>query len=129
VTEDAPVGPREELGAQLVAEFEVRDLDRCVAFYEALGFAVARRTPGFAALRVGGAYLFLDRRADLAATVEPRRVNVRVVVDDLQAAWAKARAAGAEVVRPPADLGYGLEDFVVRDPEGFGVRFARIAEG
>jgi uncharacterized glyoxalase superfamily protein PhnB len=41
-----------------------------------------------------------------------------VVVDDPDAAFERAKAAGAEVVREPEDQDYGSRDFTVRDPEG-----------
>ncbi|WP_433497244.1 VOC family protein [Sphaerimonospora sp. CA-214678] len=41
-----------------------------------------------------------------------------VVTDDPDGIFARATAAGAAVVREPADTDYGSRDFVVRDPEG-----------
>jgi uncharacterized glyoxalase superfamily protein PhnB len=38
--------------------------------------------------------------------------------DDPDALFARAEAAGAEVVRPLGDQDYGSRDFSVRDPEG-----------
>ena len=43
---------------------------------------------------------------------------VYVAVDDADAAFARATAAGAEVVMALTDLDYGSRDFAVRDPEG-----------
>jgi uncharacterized glyoxalase superfamily protein PhnB len=43
---------------------------------------------------------------------------VYVVVDDPDAHHDRAVAAGAEVVRPLADLDYGSRDYAARDPEG-----------
>jgi uncharacterized glyoxalase superfamily protein PhnB len=43
---------------------------------------------------------------------------VYLVVDDPDALYQRAVAAGASVVRPPRDEDYGSRDFVVRDPEG-----------
>jgi PhnB protein len=40
-------------------------------------------------------------------------------VDDVETAYARALAAGAAVVRPPADIPYGYRSAIVRDPEGF----------
>jgi hypothetical protein len=34
------------------------------------------------------------------------------------------QAAGVPVVVPIGDRGYGLRDFTVADPDGFGIRFA-----
>ena len=41
-----------------------------------------------------------------------------VVVPDADAAYQRAQAAGATVVRPIADTHYGSRDFGVKDPEG-----------
>jgi uncharacterized glyoxalase superfamily protein PhnB len=41
-----------------------------------------------------------------------------VFVQNVDALWERAVAAGAEVVRPLADTDYGAREFGVRDPEG-----------
>ena len=38
-------------------------------------------------------------------------------------------AAPAMSTFPPGDRDYGLRDFIVLDPDGFGVRFAAPIEG
>ncbi|MCA8943494.1 MAG: VOC family protein [Planctomycetes bacterium] len=44
------------------------------------------------------------------------------VVDDFDAAWARAQALGAEVVEAPNnDNGTGMPAFAVRDPDGYHV--------
>ena len=42
----------------------------------------------------------------------------------MDAYWAVAREIGARVVIPIGDRYYGLRDFTIADPDGFGVRFA-----
>ena len=44
--------------------------------------------------------------------------GVYVQVDDVDAHYARARAAGAEIVRPLQDTDYGSREYSVRDPEG-----------
>ena len=44
--------------------------------------------------------------------------SVYLVVADADAAYARAVAAGAVVIRPRADTPYGSRDFTVKDPEG-----------
>jgi uncharacterized glyoxalase superfamily protein PhnB len=44
-------------------------------------------------------------------------------VDDY---WALAIKVGAKVVIPLADRYYGLRDFTIADPDGFGIRFATL---
>jgi uncharacterized glyoxalase superfamily protein PhnB len=41
-----------------------------------------------------------------------------IVVPDADAVYARAQAAGAVVVRPLQDTGYGSREFTVKDPEG-----------
>jgi uncharacterized glyoxalase superfamily protein PhnB len=41
-----------------------------------------------------------------------------IVVADADAVYARAQAAGAAIVRPIQDMGYGSREFTVKDPEG-----------
>jgi catechol 2,3-dioxygenase-like lactoylglutathione lyase family enzyme len=118
------IGSTPELAEQLVVEIIVRDLDRSLAFYTALGFKLQRRDGGFAALQWGARWLFLDQREELPTQVGPSRANVRILTDDVDQIWATALRLGIQVERPIADRYYGLRDFTVRDPDGFGLRFA-----
>jgi PhnB protein len=40
-------------------------------------------------------------------------------VEDVEAAYARAIAAGATAIRPPEDIPYGLRSAIVKDPEGY----------
>ena len=42
-------------------------------------------------------------------------------VDDY---WRRINEMGAQIIVPIADRYYGLRDFIIADPDGFGVRFA-----
>ena len=44
--------------------------------------------------------------------------GVYVVVEDIDAHYARAKAAGAEIVRELHDTDYGSRDYLARDPEG-----------
>lgn len=44
--------------------------------------------------------------------------SVYVAVDDSDAVYARAKAAGAEILEEPTDRDYGSRDFICRDPEG-----------
>ena len=55
--------------------------------------------------------------------------NVRVMVPDVDGCWRRAGEIGARVVSPIADRDYGLRDFTIADPDGFGVRFASKLAG
>ena len=41
-----------------------------------------------------------------------------IVAADVDAVYARAQAAGATIVRPLKDTGYGSREFTVKDPEG-----------
>jgi uncharacterized glyoxalase superfamily protein PhnB len=44
--------------------------------------------------------------------------GIYVAIDDVDAHCARAKAAGAEIVRRPADTSYGAREYMARDPEG-----------
>ncbi|MFJ5079656.1 VOC family protein [Streptomyces sp. NPDC088553] len=52
---------------------------------------------------------------DLTAPVTP---DLSVEVDDVDAAYATLRAAGAEIVHPLTDEPWGVRRFFTRDPDG-----------
>jgi catechol 2,3-dioxygenase-like lactoylglutathione lyase family enzyme len=107
---------------QLVVEVFVRDIARSTAFYRALGFELLQDKGTFVALTWEGQRLFLDERPGQLPDGAPR-ANVRIMVADVDACWQRAQDTGAAVFAPLADRGYGLRDFTVLDPDGFGLRF------
>ena len=52
------------------------------------------------------------------ADVGARTGSVYVVVAEIDAHCARARTAGAEIVRGPEDTDYGSREYAARDPEG-----------
>lgn len=112
------VVPSEE---QLVVELFVRDLDVSRQFYAGLGFSVLYESPGFCAVAWEGHRLFLDARP--LPPDEHTRMNVRIMVADVDRYWAMARERKLTVLAPIADRAYGLRDFTIADPDGFGLRF------
>jgi len=54
-------------------------------------------------------------KLDIKAHVHP---DVSIEVDDVDAVYERARAAGVEIVYPIADEEWGLRRFFVRDPNG-----------
>lgn len=108
---------------QLVVELLVSNLDRSIDFYTALGFTLLRREGSFAALAWEEHRLFLDEVVHAISTARPM-MNVRIMVADVDACWSRAGELGSRIVAPIADRHYGLRDFTIADPDGFGVRFA-----
>ena len=109
---------------QLVIELFVRDFAASRAFYTALGFEVEREEDGFAVLQWDGCGLLLQVSHKLGEVPARPAGNLRVLVADVDACWTRAMAIGAPVFNPIADRDYGLRDFIVLDPDGFGLRFA-----
>jgi len=109
---------------QLVVEVFVRDIARSRVFYRQLGFEVVEDQGTFVVLAWEGHRLFLGERQDLPQPRAHPRASVRVMVPDVDRHWLRARAMGARVLVPLADRAYGLRDFTILDPDGFGVRFA-----
>lgn len=119
---------------QLVTEIVVRDIKRSTKFYCELGFKVLRDAGDFVELTWEDHQLYI---AELSAfheitgsnveLPEPSKfplVNIRVMVPDVDDYWKLAKEMGAQIVIPISDRYYGLRDFIISDPDGFGVRFA-----
>lgn len=119
---------------QLVTEIVVRDIQRSTKFYRELGFKVLRDAGDFVELTWENHQLYV---AELSAYREiasddvklPERskfplANIRIVVPNVDDYWKLVREMGAQIVIPIADRYYGLRDFIISDPDGFGVRFA-----
>jgi catechol 2,3-dioxygenase-like lactoylglutathione lyase family enzyme len=117
---------------QLVTEILARDIGASVAFYRALGFRLLRDGGDFVELGWEEHRLFLAAPTafDAPDAAPPPRApafplaNVRVMVPDVDDCWRVAGDMGARVVVPIDDRYYGLRDFTIADPDGFGVRFA-----
>lgn len=116
-------GSPSERSAQLVVEVGVRDLDLSLNLYTALGFRLERRDQGFASLLWGTQRLFLAEKRELSELNGPSRANIRIIVPNVDAVWKLVQTLGVEVERPIGDRYYGLRDFTIRDPDGFGIRF------
>src|SRR6478752_5853051 len=113
---------------QLVTEIVVRDIGRSVEFYGRLGFELLRDGGDFVELTWEKHRLFLAeltafRDASGANLASPRPftlANVRVMVPNVDDYWKLANEISAPVIVPIADRYYGLRDFTIVDPDGFG---------
>jgi uncharacterized glyoxalase superfamily protein PhnB len=80
-------------------------------------------------LFLAGPSAFHDiKDVDLSARPAFPIANVRVMVPNVDDYWRLANEIGAPVIVPIADRYYGLRDFVIADPDGFGVRFASVLQ-
>jgi catechol 2,3-dioxygenase-like lactoylglutathione lyase family enzyme len=102
------------------------DMAEAVAFYEALGFYLlyGGGNARFSSFRVGPGYLNLQ-----LDTVGASRRGVwgRVVfwVNDVDAMYRRALAAGFDPETSPADARWGERFFHIRDRDGHELSFAR----
>ena len=122
---------------QLVTEIVVRDIKRSTEFYCRLGFELLRDGGDFVELTWEDHRLFL---AALSAFPEIGEIefpappkfplaNIRVMVPNVDDCWRVANEIAARIVVPVGDRYYGLRDFTLADPDGFGVRFASMSQG
>ena len=118
---------------------QVHDPDVALAFYrDTLGLEVRNdvANEGFRWITVGSAAQpgvsivitnYLNGGPDdndmIAALIAKGALNgVHFRADDLDAAFEKIRASGAEIVQEPTEQFWGTRDFAVRDPSGNMVR-------
>lgn len=129
-------GPYDDPTEQLVTEVVVRDIKRSVAFYRSLGFELLRDAGDFVELTWEDHRLFLAEisafqgvePAELVQPAEFPAANIRVMVPNVDECWEVASDVGARVVVPIGDRYYGLRDFTIADPDGFGIRFASLLD-
>ena len=119
---------------QLVTEIVVRNIKRSTKFYRELGFEVLRDAGDFVELTWEDHHLYIAELSayheidnDDTELPEPPKfplANIRVMVPNVDDYWKLVKEMGVQIVIPIADRYYGLRDFIISDPDGFGVRFA-----
>jgi catechol 2,3-dioxygenase-like lactoylglutathione lyase family enzyme len=101
-------------------------MSAAVAFYRALGFSLlyGGESESFTSFRVGSGYLNLQLVPDGPGD---RAVWGRIIlwVDDVDAMYDRAVAAGFHTETAPADAPWGERFFHIRDPSGHELSFAR----
>ena len=107
----------------------VADMARSVAFYEALGFRLLYGGPhaAFTSFRAGAGFVNLQLRRDGSAAAAPAAGWGRAIfwVDDVDAMYERALAAGFTPSTTPADASWGERYFHILDPSGHELSFAR----
>jgi catechol 2,3-dioxygenase-like lactoylglutathione lyase family enzyme len=114
-----------ETQSQGVLEIVGPDLEDLLGFYVSMGFELERRSGDFAVVHWQGTRLFLAGHTQAQVADQCWR-SIRIMVDDVDALWRKANDLRLRIVNPIADRAYGLRDFVIADPAGFGLRFAQV---
>lgn len=118
-------------------ELHVADVERSIAFYEALGFRIVQRWQDWIRLDRDGAELvlfsddYIRRKPRRAAHYfspwidgYPRGVGVEIVIEvaDVDAVHAAATAGGLRIVKEIADRPWKARDFRLADPDGYFLR-------
>ena len=113
----------------------VQDLDRALEFYTGLlGLKLGHRSGDYAQLDTGATRLALYTRSAMEKTLDmplsPPAYNapafeIGFKVGDVDRAYDRLIAAGAESVVAPADRFWGQRTAYVRDPDGHLIEFAQ----
>ena len=96
-------------------------LARAFGFEETLRYTGPEGYVNHAEMRIGDGVIYLGDPGDDYRN--PARLGVRtqmvcVSVDDVDAVYERAKAAGADISEEPSDQAYGERRFMARDPEG-----------
>ncbi|MFF0377747.1 VOC family protein [Actinoplanes missouriensis] len=67
---------------------------------------------------LGGGIMLGSGSGSSTWQLPPGTFGAYVVTDDVDKLHERAAAAGAEILKAPADTDYGSRDFTARDPEG-----------
>lgn len=115
-------GPVESISA---VTLRTANMAQAVAFYEALGFQLrygGAEAP-FTSFRIGPGFLNLELEA-AGPSRQPVWGRVVFWVDDVDAMYQRALAAGVDPETTPADASWGERYFHVRDRDGHELSFA-----
>jgi uncharacterized glyoxalase superfamily protein PhnB len=111
----------------IIPVFHVADADVALKFYtQVLGFEQAFRYGTYVGVKRGPCELHLTTPGDYQR--EPGGGTAYVICDEVDAYYARIKAAGADVKSEPGDRMYGFRDFVVHDPDGNQLSFGRDIE-
>jgi catechol 2,3-dioxygenase-like lactoylglutathione lyase family enzyme len=102
------------------------DMNDAVGFYRALGFVLLYGGPdaAFSSFRVGAGYLNLQLE-EVGSARREQWGRVVFWVDDVDAMYQRALAAGLAPESSPMDASWGERYFHLRDPSGHELSFAR----
>jgi uncharacterized glyoxalase superfamily protein PhnB len=107
-------------------------LARAFDFQETLRYRGAQGYVSHAEMRLGEGSIMLGDPGEQyrnPACGDTVAGAVHVTVEDAQAKYERAVAAGAQIIEPPADQPYGGRRFGARDPEGHEWWFSQPTPG
>lgn len=122
--------PNEPLaGTAVMPSLTVNDLKKSLDFFTALGFEVEDRWEQDGALlgamlKAGQVRLGLSQDDGKKGRDRVKGVGLRIYIEaggDINAAAARAKAAGVTLTKEPYDTEWGTRAFEVVDPDGFAV--------
>ncbi len=115
-------GPVEQISAVTLI---TSDMTRSARFYESLGFERLYGGPDaeFTSYQVGSG--FLNLQLDPTGGRQPVWGRIVFWVDDVDRMHRRVLDAGFDPAGDPADAPWGVRYFLVRDPDGHELRFAR----
>jgi uncharacterized glyoxalase superfamily protein PhnB len=96
-------------------------LTKAFGFEKQFVVPASDRNVRHAQLQLGPGMIMLGSKSDPGATQNPWdaiEMGIYVCIADVDAHYARAKAAGAEIVRPLQDTDYGAREYSVRDLEG-----------
>ena len=102
---------------------KVRDLNRTLSFYQALGFHIGKVPSD------GGEYVYIGLdKGSIDPSLSPGRsdskeITIGVAVDDVEEVYRRAKACEAEIVDEIKDRSWGVRSFYIRDPDDYMVEF------
>jgi uncharacterized glyoxalase superfamily protein PhnB len=102
-------------------------LARAFGFEEVLRYTGAEGYVNHAEMKLGDARIFMGDPGEHYRNPKELgqdTVGLYVYIDDVDAHFERAKAAGAEISRPPEDQEYGDRRYDVADPEGHRWYFA-----
>ena len=132
--------PQTIAGRPVVVEFFVRDIEKSLAFYRALGFGIAKRYEDWILLQRGDIKITIQGDSHVVAGPHyftpniaqvPRGtgVEVSIQVADVDAEHIRAKTAGLNIVKGMQDRPWGARDFRIADPDGYFLRITSPLQG
>jgi uncharacterized glyoxalase superfamily protein PhnB len=103
-------------------------LSKAFGFQEVLRYTGEEGYVNHAEMRLGDAAIYLGDPGEQYRNPKmlgQETVGIYVLVDDIEAHYERAKAAGAEIREEPTDQEYGDRRYTARDPEGHYWYFAQ----